>query len=170
MFASLWLVALVGILPISPVAGEPVWYRDYSIARQQGVTANKPLMVIIGSGQQGWNTLSKEGAWSKGVQHLLAESYICVYVDTEEEKGKQLATAFEVVASGLVISNRDSSIQVFRHEGSIGNDDLERFLDRYADPFFIARATETPLQERTSFYYQPPAAGFGHSPAPVCRT
>ena len=170
MFASLTTLALAGILPVLPVAGEPAWFQDYSAARQQGITANKPLIVIIGTGQRGWSTVAKDGAWSKSVQQLLADSYICVYVDTEEEKGKQLATAFEVEGSGLVISNRDGSIQVFRHEGSISNEHLERFLDRYADPFFIARATETPLQERTSFYYQPPATGFGHGPAPVCRT
>jgi hypothetical protein len=101
---------------------------------------------------------------------LLIEHYICVYVDAEEEKGKDLALAFEITVTGLVISNRDGSIQAFRHEGTIGNEELERYLDRYADPFFVARATETPLQERSSYYHPAPGSYLTPVSAPICRT
>lgn len=170
MFASLTLFALSGIMPLSPAVGQPFWFTDYGVARYQGVTANKPLMVVIGSGKNAWDAMSKEGGWSKEVQQLLVQNYICVYVDSEDEKGKELASAFEIAATGLVISNRDGSIQAFRHEGSISNEHLERYLDRYADPFFVARATETPLQERSSYYYQAPGSYLSPVASPLCRT
>src|SRR5947209_8370400 len=113
MFASLVYFALSGIMPVSFVAGEPIWFKDYGVARQHGVTASKPLIVLIGSGERGWDRVSKDGSWSKEVQQLLMENYVCVYVDVDEEKGKELASAFEVGSTGLVISNRDGSIQVF---------------------------------------------------------
>ncbi len=167
MFAPLVLVTLSCYMPFSLV-GEPVWHKDYATARMHGMTANKPLVVIIGSGNRGWDSVSKDGALSKPVQRLLVESYICVYLDTYDEKSKQLAHEFEVESTGVVISNRDGSIQAFRHEGNISNDDLERYLDRYADPFFVARGTESPLQERTSYYH--PGTGINFGIAPVCRT
>ena len=153
MFVSLAIFALAGIVPVSSVAGGPSWSKDYAEARQQGVSVNKPLIVVIGSGKRGWDQVSRDGGLSKGVLQVLADSYVCVYVDTEDEKGKSLASAFEVQGAGLVISNRDGSVQAFRHEGSLNNEDMERYLRRYADPQFVARSTETFEQYRVSYYY-----------------
>src|SRR5437879_6195837 len=122
MFGSLAVFALSGIMPLSPVAVEPNWMKDYSLARQQGVTASKPLMVVIGTGIRGWDKVSQEGGLSKGVQQVLADSYVCVYLDTNDQKGKALAAVFEVHGRGMIISNRDASVQAFRHEGALNND------------------------------------------------
>ena len=170
MFASLAVFALSGIMPVSSVAGEPTWIKDYSLARQHGATANKPVLVVVGSGSRGWDKVSQQGGLSKAVQQVLAESYVCVYLDMQEQKGKALADVFEVHGRGMIISTRDASSQAFRHEGTLKNDELEWYLKRYADPFYVAKATEAPA--RRIQYYSGPMIGTSLTPAsaPVCRT
>jgi hypothetical protein len=155
MFASLFAFALWGNLPVASVAEGPIWLKDYALARKHGAAANKPLIVVIGSGQRGWEKLNHEGAWSKEVEQLLANHYVCLYVDTDEEGGKKLASAFEVNDLGLVISSRNCDVQAFRHEGRLNNGDLEWYLRRYADPDRVARFTESELAFRYSYYVQP---------------
>jgi hypothetical protein len=159
MYTSVVLFALSGAV----AAGDsPSWLNDYSAARQQSASQQKPLAVVLASGNAGYNKLSRGDELSDAVKQTLASKYICVYVNTGTNEGQQLATDFEMPNGlGIVISDRTGRLQAFRHEGELSNNDLERALQRYADPERVARTTETNVDERTSYY------GPGDSRAPA---
>jgi len=122
----------------------PHWLNDYAVARQQGQAGNKPLAVFVGYGRAGWEKLAKEGRLGKEVERTLAAHYICVYVDTNTKPGRRLAAALEVDETlGIVISDPSGDYMAFHHDGDLANQDLERYLKRYADPALELSATET---------------------------
>lgn len=160
MHTSLVLFALSGVFaPTAALDRGPKWLDDYSLARTQCVSENKPLAVFIGSGKSGWNNVSKEGELDQDVRKLLAEQYICVYIDRTDTDGWRLAHAFEMThGAGLIISSRKAQTQAFRHEGDLEAGDLGRFLKRFSDPNRVVSHTETYSQGRVSNYYNPDAA------------
>jgi hypothetical protein len=159
MYTSLALFALSGVFAPSAVSAEPAWIRDYGLARKQGVSENKPLAVFVGSGKKGWEQVSQEGALGKNVKQVLAENYVCVYLDTDQQAGRKLAGAFEFSEGpGLVLSSRKGALQAFRHEGELSNRELARYLTRFSDPEQVVRHTETVPQAPPQYisYYQAP--------------
>jgi hypothetical protein len=132
MHASLILVALVA--PPAPLeaqqADRPAWQPTYTAARELGRKEHKPLAVVIGSGEKGWEKLSPDNHLSPAVQKLLADHYVCTYADTSTEPGRRLANAF-ALSQGLVLSTPDGEVQAFRHSGRIDNRDLEAALGRH---------------------------------------
>jgi hypothetical protein len=154
MHTSLIALALTGLLAQPVASPEPKWLTDYGLALKEGKAAQKPLAVVIGSGEAGWNRLSKEGKLTDEVRDLLA-GYVCLYVDAGTETGKKLAASFDAPEGvGLVISSRSGDQQAFQHAGTLPNKDLERYLKKYADPNHVVRRTETVATQeaRTSFY------------------
>ena len=91
MHASLVAVALSAFFAPAVTPTEPLWLKDYSKARQEGKKAKKPLCVMVGSGRSGWEDLSAEGRFGKEIKRLLANHYVCLYVDTEHIAGRRLA-------------------------------------------------------------------------------
>jgi hypothetical protein len=161
MCTTVVLVALSGTLASSVSSTEPGWLNEYGKARLRGQQEEKPLAVFIGSGKAGWEQVSREGKLAREVKQLLAQNYVCLYVDTAEEAGKRLAMAFEVTyGPGLVISNHSGNVQAFRHEGDLDNPALEQYLRRFADPNQVVTRTETNPSSRVSYY----------SPGPVQYT
>jgi hypothetical protein len=159
MYTSGLLVALVGLFP-SSIRSEPSWLEDYSQAYRQCQKAEKPLAVFLGSGAKGWNRLSRDGQLSPENKELLSKNYVCLYIDTTQEAGQELARAFEMPNHlGVVISDSSGQVQAFRHEGEVQAAELTRYLRRYADPQRIVSSTETnPSAEpvvRTSRYVEP---------------
>jgi hypothetical protein len=137
----------------SALATEPAWVTEYAKARQLGQSEEKPLAVFIGTGKSGWEQVTREGKFAKEVKQLLAQKYVCLYVNREDDAGKQLASAFEVAdGPGLVISSRSGSVQAFRHEGNLENQSLESYLQRYAEPDRVTTQTETNPSRRISYY------------------
>jgi hypothetical protein len=152
MYTSVLLFALSGFAS-SPAANDPGWLEDYAIARQQGHKNSKPLAVFVGAGKAGWEQVSQEGELGREVRRLLAESYVCVYLDTEKKSGQALAEALEIAdGPGIVISNSGGNLQAFRHEGDLSNDTLATYLRRYADPDRVVRFTESNPGRRVSYY------------------
>jgi len=129
MFTSLLLVALqVGQGP----GPAPAWNRDYYAARSQAQVLGKPLAVFIGSGQSGWAAVCKGGELDAEVRRLLADDYVCVYLDADQPEGRKLADAFEPPRLPLlVLSDRSCDYQAFRHSGAITNETLVRTLNEY---------------------------------------
>jgi hypothetical protein len=178
MFATTLTVALAGLMAAT-VLESPFWHPDYGSAQRLGKKACKPLAVFIGSGKAGWIQISREGELGKDVKQLLAKNYICVYVDTNVEEGKQLASEFEISDGlGLIVSDHAGKYQAFHHQGDLSSEQLVRYLRRYADPERIAQSTETNPPERVSYYplqsyptasynqpihYAPASAGGGRS-------
>ncbi|HZZ79409.1 MAG TPA: hypothetical protein VFE62_12875, partial [Gemmataceae bacterium] len=139
----------------------------------------KPVLVVIGNGANGWNQVIRDA--SPEAMQLMAQKYVCVYIDTATSAGKQLAQAFEISGSGLVISDRTGGLQAFWHQGNLNGEAVASVLTRYSDPQFSVRTTET-NSSRTSFYpsnsgaaYQPAAGGtvnwgaMGGSYCPSCN-
>jgi hypothetical protein len=151
MYTSLTLFALSGIMAATPT---PSWQKDYDSARRVGKSEGKPLAVFIGSGPKGYEKIADDGKLDRQAQTTLARKYVCLYVDIKREAGERLARAFRL-DSGIVISDRTGSIQAFRHEGSLPNRDLNRYLERFSDPDLEVRTTTTHTTERLSYY--PPA-------------
>jgi hypothetical protein len=159
MCTSLVLFALSGVF--TPGITEGPQFSDYSVGMRRSERENKPIAVFIGAGKSGWEKLSQEGKLSKSVCAKLSSDYVCVYIDASQEE--ELAAAFEVQGKGLIISNAGGRLQAFRHEGDLGNEDLEHYLGQYSDRERVVRHTED--TRRT--YYTAPAQP---SAAPVCRT
>jgi hypothetical protein len=66
-----------------------------------------------------------------------------VYVNTNQEAGRELATALEMPHyMGIVISDATGHYQAFRHEGDLRSQDLNRYLRRYSDPQHLVTSTE----------------------------
>jgi hypothetical protein len=158
MFTSVVLVALTSFVAHEEMAMRPAWIKDYGIASERGITQQKPLAVFIGTGQTGWDDVSKDGSLGRGANELLAAHYVCVYLDASNEQGKQLAKAFAIAEGpGLVLSDRTGKLQAFHHDGELNATDLEKVLRRYSDPDRVATTTETreDLQPRPARAAQP---------------
>jgi hypothetical protein len=159
MYTSILMLAL-SVTPSADLTSLS-WSTDYGTASRQSVAAKKPLAVVLGTGEAGWEKLDREGRLTTEAKGLLADKYVCVYVNTETPSGQRLAKAFEMPnGRGIVISDRTGDVQAFRHEGDLTNRDLVRYLERYADQDREVRITEGTSVQRSSFY-APPA------PAPV---
>lgn len=152
MFTSVMYFALAGF-GASLEAETPAWQTDYRQARQQAAAEQKPLVVVIGSGETGWQKLAREG-FAANIKQLLNEQYRCVYINAATEEGQQLARAFEMSSGlGIIISDRSGVLQAFRHEGDLRNEALTAYLQRFADPQLVVQTTVTnPGDEHTSYY------------------
>jgi hypothetical protein len=152
----------------------PTWHGNYSQAQREAANQKKPLVVVFGSGSNGWSKIIRDKAPSNEVSQLLLKEYVCVYIDTDMPDGKRLAQSFELPGNvGLVISDRALSSQAFWHQGDITNDLAVHYLQKYAQPDVAIRGTETTAAARLSYY---PSQGFapqGYAPqgyAPQMRT
>ncbi len=162
MIGSTILVALTTLLA-SPGTESLVWQKDYAAALQQGKETGKPLAVFLGKGSNGWQSVSKEGNIDAKTTEVLAQKYVCLYVDVSEDTGKKVAEAFDLHdATGLVISSPGGAVQAYRHEGGLQSTELQQKLDHYSDRDQVVTTTEGGAVDRTSMYpptfYQP---GYG---------
>src|SRR5688572_22923610 len=95
MYTSVMLLALANPF-VPPGSVEPPWLTDYTFARSQVQEGQRPLAVVVGTGKSGWQHLVKDGQLTDDVGRLLAENYVCLYIDSESDYGKRLATAFHI--------------------------------------------------------------------------
>ncbi len=154
MYTSILLLAL-SVAPSADLA-TPSWSTDYFAASKLSAAAKKPLAVVLGSGEAGYDQLDRDGKLTTEAKGLLASKYVCVYVNTDTAEGHRLAKAFEMPnGHGIVISDRNGDLQAFRHEGDLSNATLVRSLERFADPQREVVTTETATTQRIR-YYAPP--------------
>ena len=148
MNTSILTVVLVG----SMLAGQndsPTFQTSYSAAQRMSAEQQKPVLVVIGNGSNGWKQVIRDA--SPEVMQTMMQKCICVYVDTATPAGKQLAQSFEISGTGLVISDRTGNLQAFWHQGDMSATAVAQAVTRYTDPQFAVRTTETNTS-RTSFY------------------
>lgn len=158
MHTSILLFALTSFAAPAEVAEVPSWQNDYAQAQKLGTTEGKPLAIFMSTGKAGYNKLSRDGELEGEVKQLLTAKYVCVYLDTTSEYGKQLASSFEMPTGlGIVISDRTGGMQAFRHEGDLSASALKGYLQRFSDPSLVVRSTVSNPgnEERTSNYYNP---------------
>lgn len=142
----------------------PSWQSNYFHAQSDAVAMKKPLVVVFGSGANGWSKVIREESPAPEVNKLLTDQYVCVYVDTTTADGKRLAQNFDISGNlGVVISDRTGSLQAFWHQGDMTNQNMVRYLQRFADPTTVIRGTETATSGRVSYY----PATYSQSVAPV---
>ena len=111
--------------------------------------------MVFGPGANGWTKVVRAEAPAPELTKLLAERYVCVFVDTATPEGSKLAENFSVSGGvGLVISDRNGGSQAFWHQGDLPNNNLVHYLAKYADPQVIVNSTETAYTQRTSYYPQ----------------
>ncbi|MBI3822791.1 MAG: hypothetical protein HY289_08940 [Planctomycetes bacterium] len=155
MNTSILTIALASALLVGNNAA-PSWQTSYTAAQTQVTAQKKPMVVVFGSGANGWAKLVRAEAPALEVSRLLAEQYVCVYVDTSAPQGQKLASDFGIAGGvGLVISDRSGESQAFWHQGDMSNDNLSQYLKKYADPTVAVQRTETTGSARTSYYQAP---------------
>jgi len=167
MYTSVVLVALSGSVVASYAAQDLAWQTDYAQARKMGETQRKPLAVFIGTGAAGYDKVCRDGKLSPEVQKLLADNYICVYVDAGTPEGEKLAKALAITQSkGLIISDRSGQLQAFYHQGDLTETSMTQWLRRFADPNVVVRTTIVNDDSRVSMYYSPTSASgyMGYAP------
>jgi hypothetical protein len=151
MYVSIMAVALSAVF--GAALDTPVWLTDYRSAQRVGKEGGRPLAVVMGLGEAGWEQLSKAGKLDEEVNRVLARNYVCLYIDMSQESGKELASKFEISQDlALVLSDRTGDLQAFRHEGELASPDLAQYLKRYADPDRVVYATENVTPTRFSYY------------------
>jgi hypothetical protein len=158
MYTTVVLAALTSFVAHEELVARPAWLNDYSLASERGTAMRKPLAVFIGTGETGWNDISKDGSLGREATELLVTHYVCVYLDTNKKESQSLAQALAITDGvGLVLSDRTGKLQAFRHEGETQSNELEKWLRRYADPERVATTTETreDLQPRPVKSVQP---------------
>jgi hypothetical protein len=146
MQTSVLFLALMGFGPTGGQPDAPSWLTDYGQAKQQAAAAQKPLVVVLGTGEKGYNMVVPGGLDSQHNKSL-ASKYVCVFIDTTTETGKAMRTAFQMPGNvGIVISDVSGRYQAFWHAGTLTNQALAVRLDRYADPNRTYVATETSFE------------------------
>ena len=151
MNTASWIALFTAFATSNP--GEPGWQGDYYQAQKDAATLRKPVVVVFGSGTDGWNKVVRSAKLNGECAKLLAEHYICVYVDTSTAQGQKLARIFDITASvGIVISSRGGASQAFWHQGDVADDALTGYLRKYSDPKVAVFRTETTNTSRYSFY------------------
>lgn len=149
MNTALVSLALAGII------SAPSWQPSYATAQKQAIAQKKPLAVVFGTGSDGWSRIVREPSASPQVAKLLADQYVCVYVDINTADGSQLAKSFAISnGNGLVISDRTGSTQAFWHQGDLPSEALSQYLYKFADPNLVVTGTETVNTPRFSYYPQ----------------
>lgn len=157
MYTSVMLVALSGSVVASFAAHDLAWQTDYAQARKMGESDRKPLAVFIGTGATGHDKVCRDGKLSAEVQKVLADNYVCVYVDGSTPAGEKLAKELAITqGKGLVISDRSGQLQAFYHDGDLSETALSQWLRRYADPNIVVRTTVVnDSNSQVSMYYSP---------------
>ena len=173
MNTSILTVVLTSALLAGQSPQNPTWQNDYSQAQQQGAAQKKPLVVVFGSGANGWAKVVREASPSADVAKLLADKYVCVYVDTATPAGAKRAQSFGINGNvGIVISDRAGTSQAFWHQGDLPNQAMVTYLQKYSNQDVVVQRTET-VSTRTSFYPANEAAtnwdNIGSSYCPSCN-
>ncbi len=154
MHTSFLFLALLGpeAAPFAVAAPEaPIWQDSYRAALESGREQSMPLAIFVGSGPSAWESLTDDGKPNRGTRQLLADSFVCLYVDRSTPQGRRLAEAFEIPSNnGLVLSTRDGEGQAFTHPGRMSRADLEDTLRKHGNGK-VVRRTET--LERARYTY-----------------
>jgi hypothetical protein len=146
MYTAMAVVALTLSVTSGNISPAPTWLDDYQVAQARVADAGKPMVVVIGSGQAGWQDAVRGGGFDPAVAKLLADKFVCLYADTATAKGRQLANALQV-RQGVVISDKSGRNQAFNASGTVSRTELMSALVRYADQPEIVR---TEIQTTTT--------------------
>lgn len=166
MLTYMAVVALATGISTANLSPTPKWLDDYGQAQERVAVVKKPMAVFVGIGKDGWGSIVRDGGVDPAMKKLLAEKFVCVYVDTETSYGKTLAAKFEVASRGLIISDRQGTAQAYSLSGTLTKTELEQTLEKYSDSKADIKSTETVVREAPAGRMYVPQYQF----APVYRT
>src|SRR5262245_59309226 len=149
MYTSLCWMVLVGAAAPGERVTSPAWMTDYTQAQRQGKKLDRPLAVFLAPGKDGWRKLVKDGQPTAEALKELADSYVCVHIDTTTEAGKKWAGELDTSSGlGLVLSDRSGVYQAHRNEGALGAADLARSLEEHSGKAVTRVSTYPPESVR----------------------
>lgn len=151
MITTFAVLALAAGLDLGVSPSNPKWQADYAQAIVRASEEQKPVAVFIGHGADTVKRMIAEGAISANAAKVLAASYVCLYLDADTPKGKDLASRFEMT-EGLVISSPGGSVQAYRYVGAVPATTLTEELTHYAaagQPTTTVSAGATPTRPTT---------------------
>jgi hypothetical protein len=170
---SLAAVAVAGLFAPGSIPNHPDWVSSYGTALTRAAEQHKPVAVFITNGNLAH--LTKGETLGLDVSKTLSTHYVAVQIDATTENGKKMADAFGI-AEGIVISDRTGAVMALRHEGTIAQNDLAGYLNRYSGQSNVA-TTEyrtsvlavRPESIPSSYQYQPQVQQVQYQPqqAPV---
>lgn len=142
-------------LSLFVLANTPQWQTSYSAALDAGSKQGRPVAVFVGTGPKGLAQVVKEGQLSNEAIQLLAQRYVCVYLD-QANGSQKLARDFGITqGSGIVISDRTHSFQAYHHDGRLAQAELTQRLRQFADPQVVVTRTLSTSDGRISYYGDP---------------
>jgi hypothetical protein len=148
MYTTMAFVALA----MGNLSTAPTWQNDYRTATAQVSASGKPMVVFVG--QTGPESVIREGAFSPEMNRLLAQKFVCVYVNTSKTEGLELAKAFQI-NKGVVISNATGTSQAFSLAGDVSAAELTKTLLVYQDVKKDVKKTETVVKDPKVVVVQP---------------
>lgn len=152
MFSTtLAAAALGGLLVSGSITPQPTWQTDYRTALTLSAESHRPMAVFIAPG--GSDKLVVDGKIGVGAAAVLRQSYVCLAVDTTTPNGQAVAGVFGL-NEGLIISDKSGGVQALRHQGTVTQEDLTKYVTTYAD----AQITQTQYVGAAyppSYYDQP---------------
>lgn len=163
MHTIMALAAMVAGLSATNVPSAPSWLDDYGAALKAVSAANKPMAVFVGGGKDGWQKVVRDGGVDPTTTRLLAQKFVCVYVDTETANGRSLASAFQVGSHGLIISDKTGAAQAFSLSGTLTRQELRETIAKYSAPADGKVATESVVRETP--IAKPATPSLGQAPA-----
>jgi hypothetical protein len=125
IFTTTLVAAVAGLLSIGTY--EPNWQTSYRAALAQASEQRKPVAVFIAQGTNGAASVLQEGAFNADLAKLLKSETVPVYVNTGTAEGAALAVSFGM-SRGVVISDRNGTVQAVRHDGPISQAQLASYL------------------------------------------
>jgi hypothetical protein len=173
-----WIaLALMGGMASADLNPMPTTETSYAVARQQAVTAKKPLAVFVGKGMS--SIREKLAKLDPRTRRVLSQEFVVVAIDRETPQGTRLAKDLEIKSEGVVISDRSTNLQAYSHEGDVEDDQLQLALVKYSAPDVEVKMTESNIQSTpvvtpsvaapaaVPSYYSSPYTTYGS--CPNCR-
>ena len=117
MSTTMAVIALTGVMG-GNVSG-PVWLDDYRVAQARVTATGKPMVVFVGTGKAGWESVVREGGFESALTTLLSDKFVCLYVDANTSSGRSLADEFQVGTRGLIISDKSGRTQAYSASGTL---------------------------------------------------
>src|ERR1700722_5985472 len=98
MRTSILALVLTALAPLTAQAQSLNWRTDYAAAQEKAAAQQKPLAIVFGQGEAGWQQLGG-GSLSNEASEILAEKYVPCFIDTATADGRALARQFELKGS-----------------------------------------------------------------------
>lgn len=176
-----YFLALLLFTPMSASTGNTglQWQNDYPAAMIQAEELNRPLLVVIGYGDEGWKQVVQAAATEPAVRELLASKCVCLYLDRNDVCMKDYADRFDASNQPFVaLSDRSRQRQVYRHAGPVAANDLRAAVENpsvsvrtanYQAPGTVAPAAGCPCQPCCNDCCVPCGPNCGCQPMPIGR-